>query len=254
MLSRFLKHLISVACNFLRDRYGSVIDEGRCRFFTIPDSLSCRLAKYPGLVWTETAPNLENVVPHSNILLERLAERAWYTKSQSSLLNIYFHISGFSSSFLLIYLLSGLSKTMEPKPFRYATIQFQDRRGAASLLYRNQACRNCRSYVWTNTLSDVVFVPARELSSSRHSLNFLLGRGNALILFYSPEKIMKSNLVCSCYFSDECCQSFLSPVARNPHTLLAFRAHSQITVPALAFTRETREAYRGRRTQAGGAS
>ena len=47
---------------------------------------------------------------------------------------------------------------------------------------------------------------------------------------------MKSNFVHSCYFSDECCQSFLSPVTRNPHTLLAFRAHSQITVPALAFT------------------
>ena len=47
---------------------------------------------------------------------------------------------------------------------------------------------------------------------------------------------MKSNLVYLYYFSDEYCQSFLSPVTRNPHTLLAFRAHSQITVPALAFT------------------
>jgi len=122
----------------------------------------------------------------SNFLPERLALRVWCTKSQSSLLNIYFHISGFSSSLLLIYPLRGLSQTMEPKPFRYATIQFQDRRGAASLLYRNHACQNRRSYVWTNALSDVVFVPARELSSSRHSLNFILGRGNALILFYSP--------------------------------------------------------------------
>ena len=47
---------------------------------------------------------------------------------------------------------------------------------------------------------------------------------------------MKSNLVYSCYFSKECCQSSLPPVSRNPHTSLAFRAHSQITVPALAFT------------------
>ena len=113
----------------------------------------------------------------SSILPERLAEWVWCTKSQSSLLNIYFHISGFSSSLLLIYPLPGLSQTMEPKPFWYVTIHFQDRRAAA---------QPRRSYVWTNALSDVVFVPARELSSSRHSLNFILGGGNALILFYSP--------------------------------------------------------------------
>ena len=35
---------------------------------------------------------------------------------------------------------------------------------------------------------------------------------------------MKSNLVYSCYFSDECCQSFLSPVARNPHILCSLSA------------------------------
>ena len=127
----------------------------------------------------------------SNILSERLAERVWYPKSQSSLLNIYFLISGFSSSLLLIYLLRGLSQTVEPKPFRYA----------ASLLYRNHACRNRPSYVWTNALSDVLLVPARELWSS-----------------IPPEQIMKSNLVYSCYFSEECCQSFLSLVTRNPYT------------------------------------
>ena len=136
---------------------------------------------------------------------------------------------------------------MEPKPFRYAKIHFQDRRGATLLLYRNHACRNLRSYVWTNALSDVVFVPARELSSSRHSLNFILGRRNALILFYSLGEVVKSNLVYSCYFSNECCQSFLPPVARNPHTSLAFRAHSQITVPALAFTSKPGKPIEGER-------
>ena len=43
MPSSFPKHLISVACSFFRDRHGSVIDEGWCRFVTIPNSFSCRL-------------------------------------------------------------------------------------------------------------------------------------------------------------------------------------------------------------------
>ena len=51
--------------------------------------------------------------------------------------------------------------------------------------FKTSAAQPRRSYVWTNALSDVLFVPARELSSSRHSLNFILGKGNALILFYS---------------------------------------------------------------------
>ena len=62
---------------------------------------------------------------------------------------------------------------------------------------------------------------------------------------------MKSNLVYSCYFSDECCQSFLSPGARNAHTLLAFRAHSQITVPALAVTSKPGKAIEGERPRRG---
>ena len=34
---------------------------------------------------------------------ERLAERVWWTKSQSLLLNIFFHLSGSQSSLLLIH-------------------------------------------------------------------------------------------------------------------------------------------------------
>ena len=130
-------------------------------------------------------PRTETSRSHtSNILPERLPGRVCCTKSQSSLLNIYFHISGFSSYSFTLSLV--YHKQWNKNLFRYATIQFRDRRGAASLLYRNHACQNRLSYVWTNALSDVVFVPARELSSSRHSLNFILCGGNALILFCSP--------------------------------------------------------------------
>ena len=37
----------------------------------------------------------------------RLAERAWCTKFQSSLLNVYFRLSGVQASFLLIYFRNG---------------------------------------------------------------------------------------------------------------------------------------------------
>ena len=36
-----------------------------------------------------------------------LAERAWCTKFQSSLLNVYFRLSGVQASFLLIYFRNG---------------------------------------------------------------------------------------------------------------------------------------------------
>ena len=43
----------------------------------------------------------------SNIVQERLAERVWFSNSQSSLLNIYFRLREFQSSFLLIYFRYG---------------------------------------------------------------------------------------------------------------------------------------------------
>ena len=38
-----------------------------------------------------------------NIVVEQLAERIWYTKFQSSLLNIFFHLGGFQSLLPLIH-------------------------------------------------------------------------------------------------------------------------------------------------------
>ena len=43
----------------------------------------------------------------SNIVPGQLAERVWVTKSQSSLLNIYFRLSGFHSSLLLVHFRYG---------------------------------------------------------------------------------------------------------------------------------------------------
>ena len=43
----------------------------------------------------------------SNIVPAKLAERVWCTKFQSSLLDIYFRLSGFQPSILLIYFCDG---------------------------------------------------------------------------------------------------------------------------------------------------
>ena len=65
-----------------------------------------------------------------------LAERVWCTKSQSSLLNIYFRLSGFQSSLLYTCLYCDEERQ---KPIRHAIIHFHDLRGAALLRNRNRA-------------------------------------------------------------------------------------------------------------------
>ena len=60
-------------------------------------------------LWTATARNCNKSftdIEHRN---GALADRDWCTKSQSSLLNINFRLSGFQSSFLLVYFRYGLN-------------------------------------------------------------------------------------------------------------------------------------------------
>ena len=57
-------------------------------------------------MWT-TRRRTGKVVHTSNIVPKRLAERVWCSKSQSSLLIIYFRSSGFQSSLLLIHFRYG---------------------------------------------------------------------------------------------------------------------------------------------------
>ena len=61
----------------------------------------------------------------SNMVLAQLAERVWWTKFQSSLLNIYFRLSEFQASLLLIYF-RNVKKTI-----RYVTLHLEI--GAAHL-------------------------------------------------------------------------------------------------------------------------
>ena len=72
----------------------------------------------------------------SNIVQERLAERVWFSNSQSSLLNIYFRLREFQSSFLLIYFRYGpntftLHQNVADRTYiRYKPLHFRDRLGA----------------------------------------------------------------------------------------------------------------------------
>ena len=52
-------------------------------------------------------PGHKSFTRTSNITSARLAERDWCIKIQSSLLQIYFRLSGFQSSILLIYFREG---------------------------------------------------------------------------------------------------------------------------------------------------
>ena len=79
--------------------------------YSIPDIVLClhdKLSSWYGVNYncTELEQNHSQVL---NIMQEQLAERIWEAKSQSSLLNIYFQVSGFHSLFLLIHFHYGLN-------------------------------------------------------------------------------------------------------------------------------------------------
>ena len=74
-----------------------------------------------------------------------------HIKHRASLLNVYFRLTGFQSSLLLICIRYGLISCSHcdeewQKTIQYVKIHFQDQRGAASR-------RNQRSCVWTEALS-----------------------------------------------------------------------------------------------------
>ena len=73
----------------------------------LPDSFAWRHEKPSDIVWTARAWGGTSRSHTSNIVPAKLAERVWCPKFQSSLLNIYFRLSGFHPSLLLIYFRDG---------------------------------------------------------------------------------------------------------------------------------------------------
>ena len=116
--------------------------------YTTSDKIHADMKTYPVYYGQQrhrtgtSRSHASKIVRH--IVPDRLAKRVWWTKSQSSLLNIYFSLSGFQSSLLHIHFRNG-SKPVHTipncgsEPIRYVTLHFRDQRGAASLCYRNRA-------------------------------------------------------------------------------------------------------------------
>ena len=109
--------------------------------------IACRggYEKPSGIVWTATAQSGTSRSHTSNIVPRRLAERVWWTKFQSLLLNICSRLSGFQSSLLLIYFRDGpnrfsLHQSMAQNLSDMWRSTFEiGRPGAASPRHRNRA-------------------------------------------------------------------------------------------------------------------
>ena len=104
----------------------------------------------------------------SNNVPQRLAERVWWTKSQSSLLNIYFRFSGFQPLLLSIHFRYGPSTCSHCAKVWHRTSPICDaqvsRAAQRSFALLQKSRRNHRSYVWTEALSSMVFVTAQKQS------------------------------------------------------------------------------------------
>ena len=87
-------------------------------------------------VWTATVQTWTSRSHTSNILPERLVERVWGTRSQSS-------VDSSSRSYLSTSATVRISVHTALKsgtePIQYMTLHFRDRRGEASFRYRNRA-------------------------------------------------------------------------------------------------------------------
>ena len=101
--------------------------------------------KPSGIVWTARAQDGTSRSHTSNIVPRRLAERVWWTKFQSPLLNICSRLIGFPSSLLLIYFRDGpnrcsLHQSMAQNLSDMWRCTFEiGRPGAASPRHRNRA-------------------------------------------------------------------------------------------------------------------
>ena len=106
---------------------------------------------------------------YSFIRNRRWAERVYSPFTPlNTLLRI--RLSGFQSLLLLIYFCFGqnsfsrCTKVWHAQPDWYVTLHFRDQLSAASLGYRSCAKITVFAHVWAESLSSMVFVPAKQLS------------------------------------------------------------------------------------------
>ena len=116
------------------------------------------------MVWTARAQGGTSRSHTSNIVPAKLAERVWCTKFQSSLLDIYFRLSGFQPSILLIYFFDGPNRCSHCTKIWQKTYSRSARRRFAP---SQKSRRHNSFYVWTEALSGMIFVAAQTPSGTR---------------------------------------------------------------------------------------
>ena len=126
-----------------------------------------------------------------NIISEWLCGRAWWTKSQSSVLNVS-SISVNSSPSSYLHFSNGLFNTCSHCTNLTAVCDTPLSRMAWHFTSFRKLHRSQCSYTWTEAPSGVVFHAAQKLCGVKHSLNW--NEYNHLIVKFD---YIYSNLLCS---------------------------------------------------------
>ena len=74
------------------------------RYFTFPVAKAKFTRQYKAQKWNKSFAHIEH---RAGVVCQEVAKRGWWTKFQTSLLNIYFNLSGFQSSLLFNYFRYG---------------------------------------------------------------------------------------------------------------------------------------------------
>ena len=183
------------------------------------------------MVWTATGQTGSRSHT-SNIVPVGLAERIWWTKPQSSLLNIYFRLSGFQSSFLLIHLygtLYGTNTSSNCTKAWHRTSPICDsslkRSARRSIVPLQKSRRNHHSYVGTEALSGKVFVLAQTLfwivwtgelegHKKKKKSHWASGINNLFLLLYCTQPNSSSNCTKAWHRTSPICDSSLNTSSR----------------------------------------
>ena len=113
-------------------------------------------------------PGWHKSFTHIEHVARAVGPEAWYTKFHSSLLNICFRLSGYQTAFLLIYFRDGPKKFSHCTKVSRKTYPICDAplsRSARRIFAPSQKSRRCNnSCVWTEVLSEIVFVEGQKVS------------------------------------------------------------------------------------------
>ena len=143
--------------------------------------LSCRHKKLSSVVWTATAQNWNKSIRHIEQRARVVGQLRGLGELNSSphFLNIYFRLSGFQFLPLLIQFQYGMNACSHcyTKVWHRAFLicdALLSRLAQHSFTPVQKSPPNHLSYVWTEALTGMVFMPVQELSSIVLTLSLML--------------------------------------------------------------------------------